>query len=242
MERNHDDLILQLRQQQLMMMMNSDSTVPAGNTMSSQEADTKVLSDLKTLSDQIDLCVEMVKEQNGKLDTTNEALLGVIGFLESCVPRMVELVEAAAQGILLESTLETCLSVNDRLLKVLSDCEGNTTSISGFDSKPSHAQPAAAAAAAKPSTDLDLDDLLLDDNGTSSSNYKSSSKIGAGKYQQHTGPVKSDPFGGHTDLLTPTKAPPSVPPPAPPAQDNTISIDDEFDAFLEGRASSDKNA
>ena len=75
-----------------MMMMNSDSTVPAGNTMSSQEADTKVLSDLKTLSDQIDLCVEMVKEQNGKLDTTNEALLGVIGFLESCVPRMVELV------------------------------------------------------------------------------------------------------------------------------------------------------
>ena len=150
--------------------------------------------------------------------------------------------EAAAQGILLESTLETCLSVNDRLLKVLSDCEGNTTSISGFDSKPSHAQPAAAAAAAKPSTDLDLDDLLLDDNGASSSNYKSSSKIGAGKYQQHTGPVKSDPFGGHTDLLTPTKAPPSVPPPAPPAQDNTISIDDEFDAFLEGRASSDKNA
>lgn len=236
MERNHNpELILQLRQQKLKMMDSEHSSIPGGNTMNSKEADTKVLSDLKTLSDQIDLCVEMVKEQNGKIDSTNDALLGVIGFLEACVPRMVELVEAAAQGILLESTLETCLSVNDRLLKVLSDCEGNA------DSKPSYAQPAAAAAAAKPSTDVDLDDLLLDDSVVSPSNYKPSSKIGAGKYQQHTGPVKSDPFGGHTDLLTPTKAPPSVPPPpVPPAQDNAISLDDEFDAFLEGRASSDK--
>ena len=112
---------------------------------------------------------------------------------------------------------------------MLSDCEGNSTS-SSFDSKPA---PVAAAAAAKPSTDLDLDDLLLDD--ASPSSYKPSSKIGAGKYQ-HTGPVKSDPFGGHTDLLTPTPSipdakPPSVPPPPPPQN----SLDDEFDAFLEGR-------
>merc|ERR1711862_839878 len=183
-----------------------------------------------------DLCVEMVKEQNGKLDTTNEALLGVIGFLESCVPRMVELVEAAAQGILLESTLETCLSVNDRLLKVLSDCEGNSSS-TNYDSKPSHIPPAAAAA--KPNTEVDLDDLLLESNPPA----KPSSKIGAGKY--HTGPMKSDPFGGHTDLLTPTPAftptqpPPSNAPPPPPPASKPMVEEDEFDAFLHGRSKAD---
>ena len=31
---------------------------------------------------------------------TNEALLTVIGFLEACVPRMMELIEAAASGAL----------------------------------------------------------------------------------------------------------------------------------------------
>ena len=84
------ELILQARQQQLMMMESEHSSVP--NMSSQDQADTKVLTDLKTLSDQIDLCVEMLKEQNGKVDTSNDALLGVIGFLEACVPRMVELV------------------------------------------------------------------------------------------------------------------------------------------------------
>merc|ERR1712060_14726 len=173
--------------------------------------DDKVLSDIATLSEQIDLCTEMLREE-GKIDSNNDALLGVIGFLEACVPRMVELVEAAAQGILNESTLETCLSVNDRLLNVLSDCEKDGSS------KQETSTPSVAVAAAKRSSDIDLDDLLLE---SSIDDLKISSKPAAGKFE---GSVKNDPFGADTDILEPTPL------------KSSEHAEDEFDLFLKDRS------
>jgi len=185
---------------------------------SESNPDSKVMADLDTLSDQIKLCNEMLKEQGGRVDFQNDAFLGVIGFLEACAPRMVELVEAATQGVLRESTLEKCLEINDRLLKVLSDCDneskGSNTS-SGIASAPAAAPVAAAVASSN--LDVDLDDLLLDDTPE----YKKSAKSGPGAY---TGATKSDPFG-NSDLLVPTPLNTKTPP----------VEEDEFDAFLQGR-------
>ena len=65
--------------------------------------DEKILSDLSTLNEQIALTQSMLVNA-GPLSSitndTNEALLTVVGFLEACVPRMMELIEAAASGAL----------------------------------------------------------------------------------------------------------------------------------------------
>ena len=71
--------------------------------MLTTKPDEKILSDLSTLNEQISLAQSMLVNA-GPLSSitndTNEALLTVIGFLEACVPRMVELIEAAASGAL----------------------------------------------------------------------------------------------------------------------------------------------
>mmetsp|Transcript_12645 Transcript_12645/g.15949 ORF Transcript_12645/g.15949 Transcript_12645/m.15949 type:complete len:232 (+) Transcript_12645:159-854(+) len=227
-------------------MMQSMHSSSMGSETNNSDPDTKVMTDLDTLTEQITLCSEMLKEKHGKVDDSDEALLGVIGFLEACAPRMVELVEAAAQGELKESTLMKCLEINDRLLKVLSECDSE----GGGEGDSATASAAvagtgcgSAAAAAKNPLDLDLDDLLLDD--ATDGDYKTSSKIGAGKFQSDapTGPLKSDPFGGTTDLLVPTPSSTSImkddlltdsKPPASAAP--ASAIDDEFDAFLRDRS------
>ncbi|EJK71030.1 hypothetical protein THAOC_07562, partial [Thalassiosira oceanica] len=63
----------------------------------SVDPDVKVQSDLSALSEQISLVRSMLKLA-GPLSSIkeDEALLAVIGFLEACAPRMVELIEAAA--------------------------------------------------------------------------------------------------------------------------------------------------
>ena len=88
--------------------------------------DTKILGDLNTLVEKMDLCDSMLHPGAGdaKLSVkSSEAMLAVVGFLEACAPRMVELVEAAAQGALSEDVFAQCLSVNDRLQKILADVE-----------------------------------------------------------------------------------------------------------------------
>ena len=86
--------------------------------------DAKILSDLSALSEQIALCGSMLKLA-GPLSSIreDEVLLAVIGFLEASVPRLVELIEAAAGGALGEETFGECLAVNDRLTAVLADVE-----------------------------------------------------------------------------------------------------------------------
>jgi len=49
----------------------------------------------------------------------DESLLTIIGFLEACLPRVRELIEAGMTGALAEDTVVKCLTVNDSLCQVL---------------------------------------------------------------------------------------------------------------------------
>mmetsp|Transcript_8499 Transcript_8499/g.11698 ORF Transcript_8499/g.11698 Transcript_8499/m.11698 type:complete len:207 (-) Transcript_8499:470-1090(-) len=204
-------------------MMHSEhtTTTTTTTTTSSSSADSKILTDLSTLSDQIELCQSMLGTSTYP-HTSNEALLAVIGFLEACVPRMVELVDAAAQGALNEDTLEHCLEINDALLKTLANFDDPDYKGGGGTAKAP--PPSAASSGGETGAEGiagDLDDLLLDGPAAAAPPV-----AGGGK---STGEDMEDPFAGEPDLLTPTPA-------AVPSTGNAKSGgEDEFDAFLKER-------
>ena len=138
----------------MMMHPESSTSSNSGANSSNKSPDRKVLKDLSALSEQITLCQSMLRPEDGsKVDVdSNEALLAVIGFLEACVPRMVQLVEAGAQGVLKEDTMVKCLEVNDVLCKTLEDLD-----------HPERMESVPSVAAARPAGNVDLDDLLSDD-------------------------------------------------------------------------------
>mmetsp|Transcript_38823 Transcript_38823/g.81614 ORF Transcript_38823/g.81614 Transcript_38823/m.81614 type:complete len:235 (+) Transcript_38823:110-814(+) len=220
------------------------STSISANNMSPDE---KVLQDLSTLSEQITLCQSMLVNAGptSSIDA-NEALLTVIGFLEACVPRMVELIEAAAQGALKEETFEKCLVVNDKLTNVLADVEKDPKDRTPLT--PAAAASSGAAAGGGSSTDVEDGMKKLSVVGESSSNTV---VVPGGKT---TGLESSDdPFAGGPDLMAPTPAAASADPftigdsfgseksagsaaatkPSASATDN----DDDFDAFFRDRTS-----
>eukprot|EP00550_Attheya_septentrionalis_P001551 CAMPEP_0198291244 /NCGR_PEP_ID=MMETSP1449-20131203/8836_1 /TAXON_ID=420275 /ORGANISM="Attheya septentrionalis, Strain CCMP2084" /LENGTH=221 /DNA_ID=CAMNT_0043989859 /DNA_START=127 /DNA_END=792 /DNA_ORIENTATION=+ len=215
----------------------ASSTDAAGlSSSSSSSPDGKVEADLVTLTEQIELCRSMMKSSSGSnVGEGDEALLGVIGFLEACAPRMLELVQAGTQGALSETILEQCLTANDLLLHVLSDLDNP------FSSPPS----AASAASKKPddptttaasTTDM-LNDLLLDDNTpqtttTTTTTSKSQPPQPPSAFKT-TGEVVEDPFA--TNVLTPTPLDDGT---KPAAASGTSEFDD-FDAFLNERSSAD---
>ena len=157
----------------------------AGSTV-----DAKILADLAVVEDRMDLCTKMLHPGDGSPAPSlrnNDALLQVIGFLEACGPRMVELVEAATQGALSEAVLMECLSVNDRLLKLLAD----------IDTYAFTETPATTTAASVPlqQGDPDYGDLLLDDSADARPVKPSNGTKSTGE---------DDPFAGPVDLLTPS--------------------------------------
>jgi hypothetical protein len=99
--------------------------------------DRKVLGDLDILLEKMNRCQELLTVHGNEttntltspssmitIPKTNE-LFDIVGFLEACAPRMVELVEAAAQGgVLSDVVLMKALEVNDRLINTLSDLDG----------------------------------------------------------------------------------------------------------------------
>lgn len=97
----------------------------------------KLADNLKALQEKINLCREMLPESPGVQH--DETLAEVIGFLEACQPRMVDLVEAGMQGLLGEELLMTALQLNDDLATTL---EAERTG------KPLPPQPAAPSPAA----------------------------------------------------------------------------------------------
>ena len=101
------------------------AAAPNNASLPSNNADTKILADLETLSAKMDACDGILRPGGTLVESVpkTEATLEIIGFLEACAPRMVELVEAAAQGALSEPVLMKCLEVNDRLTKNLSDID-----------------------------------------------------------------------------------------------------------------------
>lgn len=85
-----------------------------------ERPDEKVKRDLATVQEKINLATAMLEPLHSSAEVdANEALLSVIGFLEACIPRVRELVEAGMSGALQEDTLVKCLGINDNLLQLL---------------------------------------------------------------------------------------------------------------------------
>lgn len=64
---------------------------------------------VQMVKDKINLCREMLPETAGV--ERDAAFSEVVGFLEACRPRMVDLVEAGVGGALGEDTFAKCLQV-----------------------------------------------------------------------------------------------------------------------------------
>jgi hypothetical protein len=124
------------------------------------------MNDLEALKEKMDLCQSMLNPGAGtpKLSVhSDDAMLAVIGFLEACAPRMIELVEAASMsGVLSETVFEEVLQCNDRLQKTLADVETAALTETTADTTAASAPPAAGT---DDSTDLmdQFGDLLLDE-------------------------------------------------------------------------------
>jgi len=117
------------------------SQIAQATTPSSPSSvDSKIINDLSIVNEKINLCTSMLLEicptsisdynqntVNTAIDS-NDSLLGVIGFLEACVPRLLYLVESGTQGSFAnEDTLTRILQVNDDLCKVLADVDNSLT-------------------------------------------------------------------------------------------------------------------
>jgi hypothetical protein len=77
----------------------------------------KLREDLDGVMEKVKLCREMIPNSPGIAQ--DETLADVIGFLEACRDRMVDLVEAGAQGLLSEEVFEKVLKVNDAVWRTL---------------------------------------------------------------------------------------------------------------------------
>ena len=202
-------------------MMQSTHHSATSNAMKSPTPDEKILTDLSTLTDQIALCQSMLSHST-TLDS-NEALLQVIGFLEACVPRMVELIEAAAMGDLSESTLEECLSVNDKLTNILGDVE-----------RVGEGKPMVSVAkAADGESEIDSVQESMNKLGVAESKPPPPPPATAAVGGKTTG--LDDPFAGGVDLLSPT--PVTSDPFTGEAVKTEEEDDDDFDAFFRDRTS-----
>jgi hypothetical protein len=90
---------------------------PSNPSHSQASIDDKIVTDLEVVENKIRQCESLM------IGSDLEMLLATVGFLEACAPRMIELVEAAAQGALSEHVLVKCLDVNDKLQKLLDDVD-----------------------------------------------------------------------------------------------------------------------
>ena len=199
---------------------------PATDSAPSEQSsvDQKILSDLEVVVEKMDLCDSMLRPGGGEPAHSvqkDETLMAVIGFLEACAPRMVELVEAAAQGALSEQVLMKCLEVNDRLTKILSDID--TVALT---------ETSASTTAASAPPPKDPFEEFLGDSSSGHQNESGGANVGG----KSTG--EDDPFGN--EVLTPT---PAAGGEAKAPTDNSSGVpasksEDEFDSFFSERTSS----
>jgi hypothetical protein len=77
----------------------------------------KLKEDLSAVVEKVRLCREMLFSSPGI--QTDEALSDVVGFLEACRDRLVDLVEAGTSGLLGEELFAHVLQVNDMVIRTL---------------------------------------------------------------------------------------------------------------------------
>lgn len=219
--------------------MQTASTPSTTDNMQST-VDAKILADLDVLKEKMELCEKMLRPGDGSPTPSlknNDTMLTVIGFLEACAPRMVELVETGAQGgALSESVLMECLQVNDTLQKLLED----------VDTYAFTETPASTTAASAPSMEEQLDDILLDNSGASTDLFAPGKTTGdedplaisTGKTTEQDDPFanlttgQNGPFAN--EIFTPI---PSDPMGKTTGDETKPAPKDDFDAFFEERTS-----
>jgi hypothetical protein len=115
------------------------------------------MTDLTSVNEKIYLLSSMLHPTNGapKLSIQSDAVMAVVGFLEACQPRLIELVEAASMsGVLSEQVFEEVLQCNDRLQKILSE-DVETAALTETTAE--------TTVAKAPDVSNQFDDLLLGD-------------------------------------------------------------------------------
>lgn len=90
--------------------------------VSREDPNQKITADLNTVLDKVRLCREMLPQAQAQ--GGDDLLREVVGFLEACQDRMLELIEAGMAGaeggaVLSEEVFEQCLRVNDALTRTL---------------------------------------------------------------------------------------------------------------------------
>jgi hypothetical protein len=111
--------------------LSTASASASSSSSSSSPADIKISNDLIILKEKMDLLDSMLNNPNDlaspKLSVlTNDSIRSVIGYLDSCSPRMIELVTACTStsfGVLSEEVFGDVLGCNDRLQKLLTDVD-----------------------------------------------------------------------------------------------------------------------
>eukprot|EP00558_Chaetoceros_sp_UNC1202_P009908 CAMPEP_0197237122 /NCGR_PEP_ID=MMETSP1429-20130617/4043_1 /TAXON_ID=49237 /ORGANISM="Chaetoceros sp., Strain UNC1202" /LENGTH=201 /DNA_ID=CAMNT_0042696057 /DNA_START=86 /DNA_END=691 /DNA_ORIENTATION=+ len=179
--------------------------------------DAKILSDLDTVNEKISLCSSMLEPLTSVSQVNqpgNESLLAIIGFLEACVPRVRDLVEAGMTGALKEDTVVKCLAINDSLCQVLELVE-----------HPEKCEPPPASKTPEPdSGDVtdQFDAFAIEENDDNAGQKKPAAS---------TSPTLED------LLSVPNDAPPAT----APNNDSSTKQNDEFDDFFGERMDTTKN-
>ena len=77
----------------------------------------RIDADLAIVIEKVKMCRQMLFISPGV--DKDEVLADVVGFLEACRDRMVDLIESGTRGMLNEGLFEKCLKVNDAVLRTL---------------------------------------------------------------------------------------------------------------------------
>ena len=130
------------QQQQQQQQQRQHAPPPVQQHLQSIRADEleKLEGDVEQLKLKLDAS-ERLLDSEPLLALNSEQVLNVLDFLEQCKPRVVELVEAAAMGLLNDRFLADILAVNDRLCATVARLDG---------SAPRSAEPRQALHAPKP--------------------------------------------------------------------------------------------
>jgi len=78
----------------------------------------KLEHDISVLEAKLDVASFLLQDQ-ANISRDSEEVLDVLDFLEQCKPRVVELIEASALGVISDGFLDACLKVNDRLCSIV---------------------------------------------------------------------------------------------------------------------------
>mmetsp|Transcript_22096 Transcript_22096/g.28591 ORF Transcript_22096/g.28591 Transcript_22096/m.28591 type:complete len:203 (+) Transcript_22096:119-727(+) len=119
----------------------------ADNASNTTATDAKIEKDLAVVEEKVDLCSSMINQGEGvprPSIQSDEAVRAVIGFLEACGPRLLELI-SAEEGLIGPAALERCFTVQERLIKLLEQIE--TLALTETNASTTAASASAAAPA-----------------------------------------------------------------------------------------------